>query len=128
MTKPGQRLPLSPRRLVSWQRRLVGRFWEAEVMRLSKAKGDFSCGMSPAQRGETEFRRVTRRQSVVHRLEHGDRFCSTGILISEKRGTNRGFASAPRGRGVSSADRGACACACTRVCTCAPLSTKADHR
>lgn len=65
MTKPGQRLPLSPRRLVSWQRRLVGRFREAEVMRLSKAKGDFSCGMSPARRRETEFRRVTRRQSSI---------------------------------------------------------------
>lgn len=65
MTKPGQRLPLSPRRLVSWQRRLVGRFWEAEVTRLSKAKGDFSCGMSPARRGETEFCRVTRRQSSI---------------------------------------------------------------
>lgn len=65
MTKPGQRLPLSPRRLVSWQRRLVGRFREAEVTRLSKAEGDFSCGMSPARRREAEFRRVTRRQSSI---------------------------------------------------------------
>lgn len=65
MTKPGQRLPLSPRRLVSWQRWLVGRFREAEVTRLSKAEGDFSCGMSPARCREAEFRRVTRRQSSI---------------------------------------------------------------